>query len=220
MSISDDEGPVPERWTRSTVYEDMWVDPDDDPRESGGEAVDERGILLDYLRTYRLTMEMKCADLDAEQLARRSVPPSTMSLLGLLRHMAEDERHVRRVMAGEDAPPLYRTADDRDGDWNGAAPPPPSPRPPPRPGAAPGGPPDPAVVEDAWRQWRAEAARTDEYAAGVGDLGSRNVGVSDLGPDGADLSWREMLVAHITEYARHCGHADLLRERVDGRVGQ
>ena len=201
MSIPDDEGPVPERWTRSTVYEDMWVDPDDDPRESGGEAVDERGILLDYLRTYRLTMEMKCADLDAEQLARRSVPPSTMSLLGLLRHMAEDERHVRRVMAGEDAPPLYRTADDRDGDWNGAVA-------------------DPAVVEDAWRQWRAEAARTDEYVAGVGDLGSRNVGVSVLGPDGADLSWREMLVAHITEYARHCGHADLLRERVDGRVGQ
>ena len=201
MSISDDAGLVPERWTRSTVYEDMWVDPDDDPRESGGEAVDERGILLDYLRTYRLTLEMKCADLDAEQLARRSVPPSTMSLLGLLRHMAEDERHVRRVMAGEDAPPLYRTADDRDGDWNGAVA-------------------DQAVVEDAWRQWRAEVALTDEYVAGVDDLGSRNVGVSDLGPEGADLSWREMLVAHVTEYARHCGHADLLRERVDGRVGQ
>jgi hypothetical protein len=64
-------------------------DPDDDPRETDVETVDERGMLLDYLRHYRLTMEMKCAGLDAEQLARRSVPPSTMSLLGLVRHLAE-----------------------------------------------------------------------------------------------------------------------------------
>jgi hypothetical protein len=64
---------------------------------------------------------MKCADLDAEQMARRSVPPSTMSLLGLVRHLAEEERHLfRRVMAGQDAPELYRTRDDREGDWNGA----------------------------------------------------------------------------------------------------
>ena len=56
--------------------------------------------------------------------------------------------------------------------------------------------------------------------ATVPDLGTRNVGVSDLGPDGADLSLRDILVAQIAEYARHCGHADLLRECVDGRVGQ
>ena len=67
----------------------------------------ERATLLGYLRRYRLTMEMKCADLDAAQLARRSVPPSTMSLLGLIRHMAEVERNwFRRVMAQADAPPL------------------------------------------------------------------------------------------------------------------
>lgn len=75
------------RWTWSTVYLDMWVDPADDPRENGPAPVDERSTLLAYLRRYRLTLEMKCADLDAEQLARRSVPPSTMSLLGLVRHM-------------------------------------------------------------------------------------------------------------------------------------
>lgn len=98
----------------------MWVDPDDDPRETDVEAVDERSILLDNLRHYRLTLEMKCAGLDAEQMARRSVPPSTMSLLGLVRHMAEEERHFRRVMAGEGAPKLYRTDEDRDGDFNGA----------------------------------------------------------------------------------------------------
>jgi hypothetical protein len=56
--------------------------------------------------------------------------------------------------------------------------------------------------------------------AGVADLGTRNAGVSDLGPDGGDLQLRDILVAQIAEYARHCGHADLLRERIDGRVGQ
>lgn len=194
--------PARTRWTQSTTYLDMWVDPDDDPRESDGDAGDERSILLDYLRHYRLTLEMKCAGLDAEQMAQRSVPPSTMSLLGLVRHMVEGERHFRRVMAGEDAPKLYCTDEDRDGDFNGAIP-------------------DAAVVEDAWRQWRTEVDLTDRYLAGVTDLGTRNAGFSDLGPDpGGNEQLRDVLVAQIAEYARHCGHADLLRERIDGRVGQ
>jgi hypothetical protein len=179
----------------------MWVDPNHDPRETDVEAVDERATLLEYLRYYRLTLEMKCAGLDAAQLAQRSVPPSTMSLLGLVRHLAEGERHFRRVMAGDDAPKLYSTDEDRDGDWNGAVA-------------------DPAVVEDAWQRWRAEVELADRFVAGVADLGARNAGVSDLGPDGADLQLRDALVAQIVEYARHCGHADLLRERIDGRVGQ
>src|SRR5215475_15712924 len=118
---SSDHEPTVTRWTQSTVYEDMWVDPDDDPRESGVETVGERATVLDYLRRYRLTLEMKCAGLDAEQLARRSVPPSTMSLLGLLRHMADVERNwFRRVMARADAPPLYWSDDAEDADWAGA----------------------------------------------------------------------------------------------------
>lgn len=196
------------RWTKSTVYPDMWVDPDDDPRETGdprgtdGESLDERGILLDYLRSYRLTLEMKCAGLDAEQMARRSAPPSTMSLLGLVRHLTEGERHFRRVMAGEDAPKLYRTDEDRDGDFNGAVA-------------------DQAIVDEAWRQWRTEVERSDRYLAGVTDLGTCNAGYSDLGAEpGGRLQLRDVLVAQIAEYARHCGHADLLRERIDGRVGQ
>ena len=201
MTTSGASGSLPTRWTKSTVYRDMWVDPDDDPRETDAETVDERSTLLEYLRYYRLTLELKCADLNAAQLAQRSVPPSTMSLLGLVRHLAEGERHFRRVMAGEDAPKLYCTDEDRDGDWNGAMA-------------------DPAVVEDAWRQWRAEVELTDQLVAGVADLGAWNAGVSDLGPDGADLQLRDLLVAQIVEYARHCGHADLLRERIDGRVGQ
>ncbi|MFF5563022.1 DinB family protein [Streptomyces sp. NPDC012623] len=194
--------PAETRWTRSTIYPDMWVDPDDDPRETDAATADERGILLDNLRHYRLTLEMKCAGLDPEQLARRSVPPSTMSLLGLVRHMTEEERHFRRVMAGEDVPKLYRTEEDRDGDFNGATA-------------------EPEVVEDSWRQWRAEVELTDRYLAGVADLGTRNAGFSDLGPEpGGDERLRDVLVAQIAEYARHCGHADLLRERIDGRVGQ
>ena len=80
------------RWTNAVSEPDMWVDPDDDPREDQPSGTDERSILIDYLRRYRLTMQMKCADLNAEQLARRSVPPSTMSLLGMVRHMADVER--------------------------------------------------------------------------------------------------------------------------------
>lgn len=201
MTTPDSSESVAPRWTESTVYQDMWVDPDHDPRETDVDMGDERAMLLDYLRYYRLTVELKCADLDPEQLAQRSVPPSTMSLLGLVRHLADGERHFRRVMAGEDAPSLYRTDDDRDGDWNGAIA-------------------DPAVAEDAFSQWRTEMERTDQFLAGTTDLSARNAGGSDLGPDGADLQLRDALVAQIVEYARHCGHADLLRERVDGRVGQ
>lgn len=201
MTTSNADERIPTRWTKSTVFADMWVDPDDDPRESNAQLTDERSVLLDYLRAYRLTFEMKCADLDAEQLARRSVPPSTMSLLGLVRHLTDGERHFRRVMAGEDAPSLYRTEEDRDGDWNGAVA-------------------DPAVVEDAWRHWRAEVELSDRYIAGVADLGTWNASASDFGATGEDLQLRDMLLAQIVEYARHCGHADLLRERIDGRVGQ
>ncbi|MCX5265719.1 DUF664 domain-containing protein [Streptomyces sp. NBC_00199] len=178
------------RWAPSTIYPDMWVDPDDDPRETEVETVDERGTLLDSLRHFRLTIEMKCVDLNAEQMAQRSVPPSTMSLLGLVRHMAEDERHFRRL-AGEDSPRIYRTTEDREGDWNGAIV-------------------DSTVVADAWRQWRAERELTDRFIAGFADLGTR----------AGEAPLREILVMQIAEYARHCGHADLLRERIDGRVGQ
>ncbi|SKC72651.1 DinB family protein [Krasilnikoviella flava] len=202
QSSEEQAGAGASRWTRATVYPDMWVDPDDDPRESDVELLDERAILLDSLRSYRLTVEMKCADLDAAQLARRSVPPSTMSLLGLVRHLTEDERHVRRIMTGEDAPWLYRTSEHRDGDWDGAVA-------------------DRAVVADAFRRWHEEAAATDRMIAGFDDLGVTNAGFSDLGAEpGGAISLRELLLSHVEEYARHSGHADLLRECVDGRVGQ
>ncbi|MGI8718150.1 MAG: DUF664 domain-containing protein, partial [Lapillicoccus sp.] len=66
---------------------DMWVGGADDPRTYGN-PMSEKATLREYLGNYRLTLEMKCGGLDAEQLARRSVPPSTLSLLGLIRHLA------------------------------------------------------------------------------------------------------------------------------------
>jgi len=71
---------------------DRFIDPESDPREGGTSLGDERATLVEYLRAQRLTLQLKCQGLDANQLARRSVEPSTLSLLGLLRHMAEVER--------------------------------------------------------------------------------------------------------------------------------
>ena len=188
---------LPTRWNASAEHPDMWMDPGDDPRFTGQETDGERANLLEYLRGYRLTMEMKCAGLDAGQLARRSVPPSTMSLLGLIRHMADVERSwFRRVMAGEDVPFRYWSDTEPDVDWNGAVA-------------------DPAVVAEAWRAWREEVAFADGWVAGADDLSLRGTRWN-----GESVALRDVLVHMIEEYARHCGHADLLRERIDGRVGQ
>jgi uncharacterized damage-inducible protein DinB len=176
-------------------YPDMWVDPDDDPREGGTSLGDERQTLMEFLRWQRLTMQLKCDDLDAEQMAQRSVPPSTMSLLGLVRHMAEVERSwFRRRMAGEDAPRIWG-ARGTDADWNGASA-------------------EPALVDEAWAAWREEVAFAERFVEQTPDLGY----VAEY--DGDRISLRELLVHMIEEYARHNGHADLLRERIDGRTGQ
>ena len=187
-----------ERWSTPGAQPGMWMDTTQDPRFAAAEELEgEQATLIDYLRAYRLTMELKCADLDVAQLAQRSVPPSTMSLLGLIRHLADVERNwFRRVMAQADAPPLYWSDEAEDVDWTGATA-------------------DPQVVADAWRAWREEIAFAEEFVAGAADLS-----VKGTMKDGTRLALREVLVHMIEEYARHCGHADLLRERIDGRVGQ
>jgi uncharacterized damage-inducible protein DinB len=183
--------------TPARQFPDMWVDPDDDPREGASPITDERSMLLEYLRTQRLTLAMKCAGLDAAGMAMRSIPPSTLSLLGLLRHMAEVERHwSRRVMAGEDAPRRYSRDGERDGDFDGAIA-------------------DDAVVADAWAALADEQAFTDRFVAATPDLGF----AAEYG-DGERIELRELLIHLVREYAHHAGHADLLRECVDGRVGQ
>src|SRR3989440_12601176 len=170
---------------------------DDDPRENGPTLGDERTTLAEALRCCRLTLEMKCSGLDAEAMARRSVEPSTMSLLGLVRHLAEVERATfRTMMAGQDVPRLFCSDTDRDGDFDGAVP-------------------DPQVVAEAWDAWRAEV---DFAARLVAEAPSLDVTGND--PWQGPISLREVLVEMIHEYARHLGHADLLRERIDGRIGQ
>jgi RimJ/RimL family protein N-acetyltransferase/uncharacterized damage-inducible protein DinB len=190
--------PMIARMSSSSRRADMFVDTENDPREAGPTLGDERATLVEYLRCQRLTLELKCSGLDAVDLARRSVEPSTMSLLGLVRHMADVERGwFRRVMARQDAPPHFRTDTDRDGDFDGAVP-------------------DPQVVAEAWQVWRAEVAFADQFVAQAPDLGV-------TGTDswsGEPVSLREVLVHMVEEYARHNGHADLLRERIDGRLGQ
>jgi hypothetical protein len=171
----------------------MWADPDKDPRDSGTTLTDERSTLLEYLRAYRLTLEMKCADLTPQQMAQRSVPPSTMSLLGLVRHLAEVERYwFRQVMAGDDVPKLFPAELES---WSGATP-------------------DAQLVDGAWRLWREEVRFADALIA------DSHLDRSGTMRDGNVLQLREVLVHMIEEYARHCGHADLLRECIDGRVGQ
>jgi Protein of unknown function (DUF664) len=136
-------------------------------------------------------------------MARRSVEPSTMSLLGLVRHLAETERATFRVLlAGQDVPRLFCSETDRDGDFDGAVP-------------------DPRVVAEAWDAWRAE---TDFATRFVAEAPSLDITADDPlnqhGSGGGPMSLREALLGMIEEYARHMGHADLLRERIDGRIGQ
>ncbi len=151
------------------------------------------------MRWQRDTLELKCSGLDAASLARRSVPSSTLSLLGLVRHMADVERGwFRRVVAGQDAPPHFRTVDNPDEAFDGAAP-------------------DPGLVAEAWAAWHAEVAFADRFAAEAPDL---DVLGKASDPWRGQLSLRWVLVHMIKEYARHNGHADLLRQQIDGAVGQ
>ncbi|HTW10026.1 MAG TPA: DinB family protein [Acidimicrobiales bacterium] len=190
---------------RQFGWQDMFVGPDNDPRGIGGIFVhhgDERAVLAGYLRDYRLTLELKCAGLDAQAMARRSVEPSDLSLLGLVRHLSDAERYwFRVVMAGQDAPSRYRASagDDHDRAFSEAVA-------------------DPAAVARAWEYWREEVAFADHFVDESTDLGLTKPYVGRAGYQG-EVSLREVLVHMVEEYARHIGHADLLRERIDGRVG-
>lgn len=182
---------------RQFGWSNMFVHPDEDTRTDGG-FQGERAVLAGYLRDQRLTLELKCAGLDAEALARRSVEPSNLSLLGLVRHLAGVEQYwFRQVMAGQEIRRHYRSEEDRAGDFTGAVA-------------------DPAVVADAWATWRAEVAFAEQLVAEARSLDVTGNG----GHDGEPMELREVLVHMIEEYARHNGHADFLRERIDGRVGQ
>jgi uncharacterized damage-inducible protein DinB len=174
----------------------MWTDPDTDPREALEPGRGEKAVLGEYLDRYRITFELKCQGLTAEQLATRSVPPSTMSLLGMIRHLARVEHSwTRRVFEGQiELLRLYRTDEDPDLDFNQAVA-------------------DDEVVADAWDSWRREVAHARAVYAGL-DLDA------PVNVRGKEVESRDIVVHLVEEYARHVGHADLLRECIDGRTGQ
>ena len=182
----------------SQHYADLYLPEDEDPRVDVSPTGDERELLPGYLQWQRETFVLKCEGLDAEQLARQSLPPSRISLLGLIRHLSDVERYwFRDVMAGLDAPRRYRSPDDIDGEWTGALA-------------------DPALVDEAWARWREEAAWGDRFIAEATDFDV----LSRRERDGGRLNLRTVVLHLIEEYARHIGHADILREQIDGRVGQ
>ena len=182
--------------TTQRTYPDMWVDPDDDPR-SQEPTRGERDTVLDYLDFYRKTLVMKCEGLTPEQLATASVPPSDLSLLGLVRHMAAVEQSwFRRVMDRHlELPRLWGKSENRDADFAEVEP-------------------TQECVDEAFAALAREVTYAEEWVAAHDDLSV----LGDL--DGEEIERRAVLVHMVEEYARHCGHADLLRECLDGRTGQ
>ncbi|MHB6907516.1 DinB family protein [Streptomyces sp. DB-54] len=158
----------------------------------------DRESLESWLDFHRATLELKCAGLDDRQLRLASVAPSPMTLLGLVQHMAEVERNwFRRVFAGQDVPPVYG-----EGSGDGFT-------------LVPG-----RGIDEALGLWRAEIARSRELIAGssLTDSGKPSEEEAQyLGDQGVSLRW--ILVHMIEEYARHNGHADLIRECIDGTTG-
>jgi uncharacterized damage-inducible protein DinB len=154
----------------------------------------EREMLRAFLDYHRATLAMKCDGLTDEDLRRQSMPPSTLSLLGLVRHMAEVERAwFRRVINREDIPLVWSDEGDFQVAYDAST----------------------ATRKEAFDAWRAEVehARRIEAAAELLDV------TGHQSRWGKDLSLRLVMLHVIHEYARHNGHADFLREGIDGTVG-
>ena len=178
---------------------ESFIEPEKDPRIEPPPAGSELETLTGFLGFHRGTLELKCSGLGPDELARRSVEPSSLSLLGIIRHMADVERvWFRRIMAGQDAPSRFSTREDRDGDFDNVRA-------------------DPALVAEAFAAWHEEIAFAQESVAAAPHL---NRLAAQLTSAGNRMSLRWVLNHMIEEYARHNGHADLLRERIDGAVGE
>ncbi|WP_406045371.1 DinB family protein [Micromonospora sp. NBC_00898] len=154
----------------------------------------ERETLRAFLDFHRATLAMKCAGLSDEELRRQSSPPSTLSLLGLVRHMAEVERAwFRRVINGEDIPLVWSETGDYQEAYDART----------------------ADRSEAFEAWQREVehARRIEREAESLDVTGHQVRW------GEDVSLRLVMLHMMHEYARHNGHADFLREAIDGAVG-
>jgi uncharacterized damage-inducible protein DinB len=158
------------------------------PRTGG-----ERETLRAYLEFHRETLALKCAGLTDDQLRLRTTP-SPLSLLTLVRHMAEVERSwFRRVLDGQDVPLVWSPEGDFQAAYDTAD----------------------AAPEEAFAAWQAEIAIARDIEAAAPSLDV--IGVDR--PSGDEYSLRRILNHLIQEYARHNGHADLIREGIDGTTG-
>jgi uncharacterized damage-inducible protein DinB len=154
----------------------------------------ERTSLEQWLDHQRDVLLVKCAGLTAEQLKRRAVPPSNLSLLGLVRHLADVERGwLRQCAAAQDLADLYYTEADPQADFDD--------------------------VEEADAETELDTYRREVVAAraAVADMDLDTVVPYPWGGPDRDLRW--IYVHLIEEYARHNGHADLIRECIDGVTG-
>ncbi|MEU1404410.1 DinB family protein [Streptomyces sp. NPDC005728] len=163
-----------------------------EPAQNAGE----RAMLEGWLDYHRQTLAWKCEGLTDEQLRTASVPPSQLSLMGLVRHMADVERGwFRKVLMGDDPGPIYYSDEDRDGEFRLT---------------------DSDTWKEAYGTWQAEIETARRNAAGFG-LDDLSRGRSRSTDEPFSLRW---IYTHmIEEYARHNGHADLVRERIDGATG-
>ncbi|MFE6176627.1 DinB family protein [Streptomyces sp. NPDC056464] len=164
-------------------------------RHEPATTADERTMLEGWLDYHRQTLAWKCEGLTDAQLRTASVEPSELTLMGLVRHMAEVERWwFHEVLLDEDLGVLYSSEEDPDGDFHFT---------------------DADTWQEAYTTWQAEVDNARRNAAGHG-LDDRSKGRSRSG-ETFNLRW---IITHmIEEYARHNGHADLIRERVDGTTG-
>lgn len=154
----------------------------------------ERDMLRGFLDYHRATLAMKCDGLTDAELRHRSMPPSTLSLLGLVRHMAEVERAwFRRVFEDNDAPMVWSEEIDFQAAYDASA----------------------STRAEAFAAWEAETenSRRIEREAESLDLAGYQPRWDE------DVSLRMVMVHVLLEYGRHNGHADFLREGVDGTVG-
>jgi uncharacterized damage-inducible protein DinB len=159
---------------------------------------DERATLTAFLDFQRATLAVKCDGLSDDQLREPAVPPSALSLLGIVRHMAEVERNwFRPVLSGEEMATIYAPGMDWEAAFRDVA---------------------TASVPEAFNDWRAECANSRSLVAAAPSLDVTGW----RGRRGAEhrFSLRWVLTHMIEEYARHNGHADLLRERLDGSTGE
>ena len=167
-----------------------------DTRARGPMTGTERQVLDHWVDFYRDTVLLKIAGLDADQLARRPVPPSSLSLIGVVRHLTEVEAYWLRVVLLDepDVPDYYCTTASPDGDFDDV---------------------DPATADSDVAAYRAELAVTRSNAEAWTDLDAPVRGRRRGEP--VNLRW--ILTHLVEEYARHLGHMDLLREALDGRTG-